>query len=91
MLQKILAVLPELNYEVTKNDGKYIEALSIHCWDLVTDKLVSAKGKRKINICIDTDLIFFGIREDGDTRFAFNGFIETIEDIKRIDYLTKIM
>ena len=91
MLQKILEILPELNYVVTKNDGQYIEAISVHKWDTVTDKLVSAKGKRKININIDNDLIYFGIYEDGGTRTAFSGFIQTIEDIKRMDFLTKIM
>jgi hypothetical protein len=91
LLNEILTVLPELNYEVTKNNGQYIEAISVHKWDTVTDKLVSANGKRKIYINIDTDYIFFGIREDADTRYAFNGFIETIEDIKKIDHLTKIM
>ena len=78
LLNEILTVLPELNYEVTKNNGQYIEAISVHKWDTVTNKLVSANGKRKIYINIDTDYIFFGIREDADTRYAFNGFIETI-------------
>lgn len=33
--------------------------------------------------------IYFGIREDGNTRTVFNGKIESFEDFLRIDQLTQ--
>ena len=32
---------------------------------------------------------FFGIREDGNTRYVFNGIVENFDDFKKIDYLTQ--
>ena len=47
-------------------------------------------GKRFYSFRFSDDgKTFFGIREDGNSRYVFNGRIETFEDFKRIDDLTK--
>ncbi len=89
--EEIIPVLEELNYKVVKIEGQCIEALSVHKWDMEADKPISISGERKLNINIDKDYIFMGIREDGYCRTAFNGYIETPTDIRQIDKLTKIM
>lgn len=84
-------VLKGLHYEITKNDGQYIEAFSTHVWCDKLNCAISVKGKRKLNINYDTDRIYFGIREDWDTRNVYNGTIEDTGDIVRIDALTKLL
>jgi hypothetical protein len=88
---EIAEVLRELNYEVTKSDSQCVEAWSTHKWDTVADKCISAKGKRKLNINNAKDLCYLGIREDGDTRTVFSGYITSLDDLRTIDRLTKIM
>ena len=88
---EITSILKALNYYITKDDGQYIEAISLHKWDAVADKPLSINGKRKISINRDEQYIFVSIREDGDTRTVFNGFIEKPNDLMVIDKLTKIL
>lgn len=47
-------------------------------------------GKRRYSFNLFHGKLFFGIREDGDTRSVFNGFVETLEQVQLIDRLTTI-
>lgn len=90
-LEEIVEVLKELNYDVTKNDGQYLEAYSKHVWSHELNCAISTKEKRKLQLNYDKDYIFFGIREDYDTRCVINGYIETADDLRRMDKLTRIL
>lgn len=90
-MEYLLSVIESLNYNVTKNDGQYIEAVSIHKWDSESNKAISREGMRVMNINVDSDYNFVSIKEDGGTRTVFNGFIETSDQLKLIDKLTKIL
>ena len=90
-MEHLLETIAELNYEIVSNDGQYIKAVSIHKWDTVNDKPISCKGKRILYINQDKDYCYAQIKEDGDTRTVFNGFIESADDLKLINKLTLIL
>ena len=90
---QIEGVLERLYYKIDKNDGKqFLVAYSQHHWDTEHNYSFSANHKRKLALNYDTDgRIFFGIREDGDTRYVFNGEIDHVNDILWIDAKTRIL
>ena len=75
LLRQIMSHIAELKrYHVTKNDGQY---------------LAFNNGKRFYGFNFDSEnRTFFGIREDGDTRYVFNGMIENYDEFKIIDKCT---
>lgn len=78
--------LKDLNYEIVKNDGTYIEAFSTH------NPPTSVMKKRKLNINLDRDgYIYISIKEDWDTRIVFNGRVKNIIDIEIIHNSTLIL
>jgi hypothetical protein len=91
-IDNITKVLEEPHYKVTKVEkDQYIEAYSTHVWDHYLNCAISCQGKRKLNINLDKDYAFIGIREDADTRCVYNGYLETLTDLRRIDRETKIL
>ena len=90
--QGIEQVLQDLHYQIEKNDGKCLVAYSSHFWDEEHKYPLSVNHKRKLSLLYDDDgRIFFGIREDYDTRYVFNGEIDCLDDIKWIDAKTLIL
>lgn len=72
---KCLQSDPFKGYTLTKNDGQYIAANN---------------QKRFIYLNFDSrrNITYMNIREDGDTRTAFNGYIEYFVDFDRINKIT---
>ena len=85
---QIEQVLKELNYRITKNDGQYIVAYGVHTWDKAKDMPCQVEDKRYLALNYDTDHIHFGIREDWDTRYVYNGTINSVDDIRWIERMT---
>lgn len=67
-----------IGFTVTKDDGQYGKAESIF-----------PKGKRVLSWNRDGELTWFGIREDADTRNAFNGTVENREQLELLLRLAK--
>jgi hypothetical protein len=93
--KEVIDTIESLPYKITKSDGQYIVAESVHKWDTENNKPLSANGKRIIEANVEptgdksySGLCFFGIREDGNTRTAFDGIVETPEQIIMLERLT---
>ena len=86
---KIKDTLKSLHYEIDKNNGEYLTAMSIHKWDESNNKPISVNGKRIIELRYDKEFTYFCIKEDGGTRRVFNGIVRDLEDIILIEKLTK--
>ncbi len=87
--QQVLDTIKSLPYKIEKADGQYISATSVHKWDKENDKCLSANGKRLIECNIDPKgTCYFDIREDGNTRYVFNGIITNVEQIVLLEKLT---
>jgi hypothetical protein len=68
-----------LGYTVTEDNGQYGKAISD----------APIKGKRVLSWNRDGAMIHFGIREDADTRNAFNGTVENREQLQLLLRLAK--
>ncbi len=70
-----------------KKDATVFETKEIA--DKENDKCLSANGKRLIECNIDPKgTCYFDIREDGNTRYVFNGIITNVEQIVLLEKLT---